>query len=42
MDKGEIMHTITAAARIDIVIPRPTNLATFLYNDEIPSTRTLD
>lgn len=42
MDKGDFMHTITAAARIDIVIPRPANLTTFLYNDEIPSTGTLD
>jgi len=36
------MHTITAAARIDIVIPRPTNLATFLYNDKIPAAGTFD
>jgi len=36
------MHTITAAARIDIVIPRPTNLVTFLDNDKIPTTGTRD
>ena len=38
----EIMPTIAAAARKDVVIPCPTNLIPFLYNDKVSAIGTSD
>lgn len=39
---SEGVHTVTAGTRVDVVVPRPSDLVAFLDDDEVPSSPTLD